>query len=53
VALSLPISGSLTNIFDFIQTIRSDPRFASTRVNSVSMSPGSATISVTIYAYKG
>ncbi|MFO7773078.1 MAG: hypothetical protein R6V59_03955 [Dehalococcoidia bacterium] len=53
VTLSLPISGTRDNIFEFIQTIRTDPRFASTRVNSVSMGGGSATISVTIYAYKG
>ena len=52
VNLSLPISGGLADIFEFIQTIRTDPRFASARVNSVSMSAGSATISVTIYAYK-
>jgi len=52
VALSLPISGSLADIFEFIQTIRTDARFASTQVNSVSMGAGSATISVTLYAYR-
>ena len=52
VSLSLPISGSLANIFEFIQTIRTDARFASTRVKSVSLGGGSATISVDIYGYK-
>lgn len=51
VSLTLPISGSRADIFQFIQTIRTDSRFASTRINSISMSGGSATISVTIYAY--
>lgn len=51
VTLSLPVSGTRSNIFEFIQAIRTDPRFASTRVNSINMSSGSATISVTIYAY--
>ncbi len=52
VSLSLPISGSLADIFEFIQTIRTDARFASTRVKSVSLGGGSATISVDIYGYK-
>ena len=52
VALSLPISGSLADIFEFIRVIRTDARFASTQVNSVSMGAGSATISVTLYAYR-
>lgn len=52
VGLSLSVSGSRAEIFEFIQTIRTDPRFASTRVNSISMSGTSASISVTIYAYR-
>lgn len=52
VTLSLPISGSLADIFEFIRVIRTDARFASTQVNSVSMGAGSATISVTLYAYR-
>ena len=55
VSLSLPVSGALLDIFAFIDTINSDPRFASTSVNSVSMSGGGggATISITIYSYQG
>jgi hypothetical protein len=54
VALSLPISGTLENIFEFINTINTDDRFASTRVNSVNLNVGGgATISVTIYSYQG
>ena len=55
VSLSLPVSGALENIFEFIDIIRTDPRFASTRVNSVNLNVagGSATISVDIYGYKG
>lgn len=55
VPLSLPVSGALENIFKFIDTIKTDPRFASTSVNSVTMSGGGggATISITIYGYKG
>ena len=52
VGLSLSVTGSRSDIFQFIQTIRTDPRFASTRVNSIGMSGGSASISVTIYAYR-
>lgn len=54
VPLSLPVSGTLEDIFEFIDTIKTDPRFASTSVNSVTMggSGGSATISITIYGYK-
>jgi len=57
VSLSLPVSGSLANIFTFIDTIRTDERFASTEVNRISMTisggSASASISVTIYAHKG
>ena len=54
VSLSLPVSGTQANIFEFIDTIRTDDRFASTEVKSVSMSVGrSAIIIVDIYGYKG
>ena len=55
VSLSLPVSGALTDIFTFIDTIRTDERFASTDVKSMNLNvAGSgATISVDIYGYKG
>ena len=55
VSLSLPVSGTLENIFKFIDLIRTNPRFASTQVNSVNLNVGggSATIAVDIYGYKG
>lgn len=54
VSLSLPVSGTLANIFEFIDTIRTDDRFASTYVKSVTMNTaGSATINMDIYGYKG
>jgi hypothetical protein len=54
VSLSLPVSGALTDIFTFIDTIRTDERFASADVKSVNIDvAGSATISVDIYGYKG
>jgi hypothetical protein len=55
VSLSLPVSGTLENIFKFIDLIKTDPHFASTRVNSVNLNVGggSATIAVDIYGYKG
>ncbi|MGB5926212.1 MAG: hypothetical protein WBH01_09025 [Dehalococcoidia bacterium] len=55
VSLTLPVSGALENIFKFIDTIKTDPRFASTRVNSVNLNVagGSATIAVDIYGYRG
>lgn len=55
VSLTLPVSGTLENIFKFIDTINTDPRFASTRVKSVNLNVGggSATIAVDIYSYKG
>jgi hypothetical protein len=55
VSLSLPVSGTLENIFEFIDLIKTDPRFASTQVNSVNLnvSGGGATIAVDIYGYKG
>jgi len=54
VSLSLPVSGQLEDIFEFINTIKTDARFASTQVKSVSLNVGgeSATISVDIYGYK-
>jgi hypothetical protein len=54
VSLSLPVSGTMANIFEFIDTIRTDDRFASTDVKSVSMNVGgAATIIMDIYGYKG
>jgi hypothetical protein len=54
VSLSLPVSGTLTDIFDFIDTIRTDERFASADIKSVTMDvAGSATITLDIYGYKG
>jgi type II secretory pathway pseudopilin PulG len=52
VSLSLPVSGALEDIFEFIDTIRTDPRFASTQVKSVNLAGGSATIAVDIYGYR-
>jgi hypothetical protein len=53
VSLSLPVSGTVDNIFKFIDLIRADPRFASTQVNSVGLNVagGGATIAVDIYGY--
>jgi len=55
VSLSLPVSGTLENIFKFVDIIKTDPRFASTQVNSVNLNVGggSATIAVDIYGYEG
>jgi hypothetical protein len=54
VSLALPVSGTLDNIFKFIDTIRTDERFASTNVKSITLNVGgSATINVDIYGYKG
>ena len=54
VSLALPVSGTLADIFDFIDTIRTDERFASTDVKSVNVDiGGSATINLDIYGYKG
>jgi hypothetical protein len=55
VSLILPVSGTLENIFQFIDTIRTDDRFASSDVRSVSMNIGGskATITLDIYGYKG
>lgn len=53
VSLALPVSGTLADIFEFIDTIRTDERFASTEVKSVNMNvAGSATINLDIYGYK-
>lgn len=53
VSLSLPVSGTLENIFKFIDLIKTDPHFASTSVNSVNLNVGGggATIAVDIYGY--
>jgi hypothetical protein len=53
VSLTLPVSGTRDNIFDLMDTINTDPRFASTRVKSVVLSGKGATINVDIYSYKG
>jgi hypothetical protein len=57
VSLTLPISGTLENIFQFVDAIRTDANFASTEVKSVNINMGSkgttATIAVDIYGYKG
>jgi len=53
VSLSLPVSGSVADIFELIHTINTDDRFASTRVNSVNLNVGGgATISITIYIHQ-
>jgi hypothetical protein len=53
VSLSLPVSGSVADIFEFIHTINTDDRFASTSVNSVNLNVGGgATISITINIYQ-
>lgn len=55
VSLTLPVSGARDNIFEFIDVIRTDDRFASTNVRSVNMNIGGskATITLDIYGYKG
>lgn len=54
VSLTLPVTGTLENIFQFIDTIRTDDRFASTNIRSVNIKiGGSATITLDIYGYKG
>jgi hypothetical protein len=55
VSLILPVSGVRDNIFTFIDVIRTDDRFASADVRSVSMDIGGskATITLDIYGYKG
>jgi hypothetical protein len=53
VSLSLPVSGSVDNIFELIHTINTDDRFASTSINSINLNAGGgATISITIYIHK-
>ena len=54
VSLSLPVSGTVADIFEFINIINTDDRFASTSVNSVNLNVGGggATISITIYIYQ-
>jgi hypothetical protein len=54
VSLSLPVSGELDNIFDFIEALRTDERFTSSEVTAVKTDvAGSATINLNIYGYKG
>ena len=53
VSFSLPVSGSVADIFEFIHTINTDDRFASTSVNSVNLNVGGGTtISITIYIHQ-
>ena len=55
-SLTFPVSGTLSNIFEFIRVLRTDDRFGSTRVKSISLSldgeTASATISVDIYGHR-
>jgi hypothetical protein len=54
VSLTLPVSGELDNIFDFIEALRTDERFTSAEVTTVKIEvAGSATINLNIYGYKG
>ena len=57
VSLSLPVSGELSDIFDFIDILRTDERFDSTEVTGINIAMGggekSAIIRVNIYGYKG
>jgi hypothetical protein len=54
VSLSLPVSGELDNIFDFIEVLGTDERFTSAEVTAVNINvAGSATINLNIYGYKG
>jgi len=54
VSLSLPVSGELDNIFDFIEALMTDERFTSAEVTAVKIEvAGSATINLNIYGYKG
>jgi hypothetical protein len=55
ISLTLPVSGTLADIFVFIDTIRTDERFASTDVKSINVDIGGskATVNMDIYAYKG
>jgi hypothetical protein len=54
VSLTLPVSGELDNIFDFIEALRTDERFTSAEVTAVTIDvAGSATINLNIYGYKG
>lgn len=56
VSLSLSLKGSISDFFEFIGVLRTDERFASTRVKSISLSMDdgavSATISVDIYGHR-
>ena len=54
VSLSLPVRGTVADIFELIDIINTDDRFASTRVNSVNLNVGGGgtTISITIYSYQ-
>ena len=55
VPFTLRVSGTLSEVFEFIRVLRTDDRFASTRVHGISLSIDgeavSATISITIYGH--
>jgi hypothetical protein len=54
VSLSLPVSGELDNIFDFIEALMTDERFTNAEVTAVKIEvAGKATINLNIYGYKG
>jgi len=54
VSLQLPVSGTPDNIFDFIEALMADERFASAEVTSATLGlSGSATITLNIYGYNG
>jgi len=56
VPFTLSVSGTLSDVFEFITVLRTDDRFGSTRVHAISLStgePASATISITIYGHRG
>ena len=48
VSLSLSLKGSMTDFFEFIRVLRTDERFGSTMVKSISLSMDGATVSATI-----
>jgi len=56
VSLSLSLRGSISDFFEFIRVLRTDERFGSTRVKSISLSIDggsvSASISVDIYGHR-
>jgi hypothetical protein len=55
VPLQLPVTGTLDNIFDFIEALMADERFASAEVTAVdiNVAGSTATITLNIYGYNG